>query len=273
MWKRIIFNSAFYGAVGIWPSRDQTQTIADPNAFEDLLIANLLGGEIQLGHRIGECDFDLVRRTYREGDGLVLKPDKPIAPIDRSYLEGGMVGYTESRIGSHSWFYVLSLPSAGYLPNFRPSDLELEGKWLVYNFDRQSASIKDATDTINLSPNVKHEYFVLAPLLQNQMAVVGDVEKFVTMADMRIGSIESSEGSLRVAVISNSAKNPMIVGYSNARPARVAVGNLELNEVSSLKRLGSAKDGWFWDYQTKLWHVKVDFGGSPSMEMKRFEIR
>jgi len=91
-WKQVIFTSAFYGAVGIWPSRDNIQTIADPNAFEDTLIANLLGGSIQLGHRIGECNFDLLRHTYREGDELILKPDRPIAPIDRCYQAGCALG-------------------------------------------------------------------------------------------------------------------------------------------------------------------------------------
>ena len=67
-WKQVIFTSAFYGALGIWPSRDNIQTIADPNAFEDTLLANLLAGSIQLGHRIGECNLALLRHTYREGD-------------------------------------------------------------------------------------------------------------------------------------------------------------------------------------------------------------
>jgi hypothetical protein len=31
----------------------------DPNAYEDTPLANLLGESIQLGHRIGECNFEL----------------------------------------------------------------------------------------------------------------------------------------------------------------------------------------------------------------------
>ena len=148
-----------------------------------MLLANLLGGEIQLGHRIGECNFDLVRKTYREGDGLILKPDRPIAPIDPCYLQGGAVGYTESTHNGNTWYYVLSLPAAGYLSEFCPQDLGGKGRWAVYNHDSRQVSIVDATSPLALQRDAKHEYFVLAPLFENQVAVFGDVEKFVTMAD------------------------------------------------------------------------------------------
>jgi hypothetical protein len=273
LWKRILFNSAFYGALGIWPSRDQSQTVADPNAFENMLLANLLGGEVQLSHRIGDADFSLVRKTYRDGDELVLKADRPIRPIDRCYLEGGWVGYTESLIGSRSWYYVLSLPAAGYLSNFRPSDLGLEGRWIVYNFDSRTASVKSWTDAVDLSRDVKHEYFVLAPVLENGMAVVGDPEKFVTMADMQIASVEASVDSLRIGVVSNAANSPIIAGYSAVQPTELATGNVSLNEVSSFSALTRERQGWFWDHQSKLWYVKIDFAGATKMETRQVEIR
>ena len=272
-WKQLLFTSAFYGAVGIWPSRDNIQTVADPNAEEDTLIANLLGGEIQLGHRIGECNFDLLAKTYRAGDGLILKPDQPIVPLDRSYIEGGAVGYTQSTISGRSWYYVLSLPSAGYLPEFAPSDLGVDGKWAVYRYETKTVSIRSADSMIKLEKEAKHEYFVLAPVMTNGMAVIGDVNKFVTMADMRIAFVEPEGNSLRVGVISNQAENPVVTGYSSARPTSVGSGGKELQEVSSLNRLAEAKEGWFWDYQKNLWSVKIDFSGQSNMNTLSFDIR
>ena len=49
-------------------------------------------------------------------------------------------------------------------------------------------------------------------------------------------------------------------------------GNTKLEEVSSLDRLKAAKSGWFWDHQTKLWYVKVDFAGAANMETRVFSI-
>jgi hypothetical protein len=272
-WRHLIFTSAFYGALGIWPSRDNIQTIADPNAYEDTLLANLLGGSIQLGHRIGECNFELLRKTYREGDGLILKADRPISPLDRCYLEGGVVGYTESQRNGRTWYYVLSLPAAGYFPSFSPSDLGVKGRCVVYNHDSRIASIRDADSSIHLQREAKHEYFIVAPVLENGMAVIGDVEKFVTMADMRVASVEPSPEAIRVEVISTESHNPIIVGYATTRPTGVQAGETVLGQVSSLDRLKMATSGWFWDYQTKLWRVKVSFAGASGMEKRSFRIR
>ncbi len=272
-WKQIIFTSALYGAVGIWPSRDNIQTVADPNAEEDTLIANLLGGEIQLGHRIGECNFALLAKTYREGDGLILKPDRPIVPIDRSYLEDGLLGYTQTNTSRRSWYYVLSLPAAGSLTDFTPSDLGVDGKWAVYNYDAKDVEIHSSDSAIRLRKNAKHEYFIVAPVMENGMALIGDVEKFVSMADMRIASAEiAGNRSLRVGVLANHAKSPIITGYSGDRPTHVVSGTKDLAETSSLDRLAAADEGWFWDYQKHLWFVKLNFVAAVNFQTLYFEI-
>ncbi len=72
--------------------------------------------------------------------------------------------------------------------------------------------------------------------------------------------------------MSNQEWNPVTVGYAGQRPAGVNVENTELNEVSSLDGLRSAKSGWFWDRQTKLWHVKIDFGSAVNMETRVFKM-
>ena len=271
-WKHVIFTSAFYGAVGIWPSRDNIQTIADPNAFEDTLLANLLGGSIQLGHRIGECNFDLLKHTYREGDGLVLKASRPIAPIDRCYQSGCALGYTQSDLGGKSWYYVLSLPLAGYTPHFTPSCLGAAGEFAVYNWDTHTVFLRNADSPVELVPEAKHEYFVVAPILRNGMAVLGDLSKFVTMADKQIQFVEEDGGAVRVGVIANANHSPVISGYCAERPSEVKTGTQDLVPVSSLDRLNRANSGWFWDYQTKIWHVKMSYTDSLEMNTKSFEV-
>lgn len=271
-WKHVMFESAVYGAVGLWPSRDNIQTIADPNAWEDLLLANLLGGEIQLGHRIGEANFDLIRKTYREGDSLVLKPDHPIAPLDRCFLEQCAVGSTSSTIDGRTWFYVLSLPNSGSLHDMEVANLGVGGNWAVYDYDTHTASVVNATTPINLRQEAKHQYLVVAPILPNGMAILGDTSKFVTMADMRISSVKAIDAGVDVGVIASSAKSPIIAGYSDRRPRLVTVGRQNLTEQSSLDRLERASSGWFWDHQTRLWYVKLDFSAESQMTTRVFHI-
>jgi hypothetical protein len=272
MWKQMTFGSALYSAVGLWPSRDNIQSVADPNALEDMLFANLLGGEIQLGHRIGEADFALIARTYREGDDLILKPDRPIVPLDRCYHEACAVGYTQSAKDGKDWFYILSFPSSGYPPTFSLSEVGATGNWVLYDFDLQSPSVLQATTPVLLRSTGKHQYLIAAPLFENGMAVIGDASKFVTMADKRVPSVSLAGGGLRVEVVSDQVANPVITGYSDRLPSGAVVGQVALAEASSLKRLQAASSGWFWDPQTKLWYVKVDFGDAKSMTTKTFTI-
>jgi len=104
------------------------------------------------------------------------------------------------------------------------------------------------------------------------MTVLGDLSKFVTMADKQIDSVEEDEQSLRVGVIANAKHNPIISGYSAERPSGVKTGDVELRAVSSLDRLSNGSSGWLWDYQTKIWHVKVNFTDSPEMTTKFFQV-
>jgi len=104
------------------------------------------------------------------------------------------------------------------------------------------------------------------------MAVIGDTTKFVTMAEMRIASVETTRDLLRVGVISNKDHNPVITGYSASRPKTVQVGETRLEMVSSLDQLQAATAGWFWDYQSKLWHVKVEFSSVASISTRTFQI-
>jgi hypothetical protein len=273
VWKHLIFTSAFYGALGIWPSRDNIQSGADPNGFEDVLLANLMGGSIELGHRIGEANWDLLKKVYREGDGLVLKPDRPIVPLDRCYFDGSAVGYTESNISGKRWYYVLSLPAGGYLAQFSASDTGASGAWAVFDWDRKSVSVQDAASPINLLRETKHQYFVLAPILENGMALFGDTGKFISMAEQRIAAVESSDKSIRVGVIASREESPTLTGYSPRRPSGMEIGGGKLAEAVSGDLLAAARSGWFWDPQTKLWSAKLDFSDATGIQTRWLTVQ
>jgi hypothetical protein len=143
---------------------------------------------------------------------------------------------------------------------------------VVYNHDTRRVSLVDASTFIPLERDAKHEYFVLAPLLQNGMAVIGDAEKFVTMGEKRIASVEVAGRALQIGVVSNQEWNPVTVGYAGERPAAVQVGDAKLEEMSSLDALRAARTGWFWDHQANLWHVKLDFAGASEMQTQVFSL-
>lgn len=272
-WKQMMFGSALYSAVGLWPSRDNIQTVADPDALQNLLFANLLGGEIQLGHKIGEADFKLIARTYRNGDDLILKPDRPIVPLDICYHTGCAVGDTYSQNGVKRWYYILSFPPSGRpLPTISMADFGRSQEWYVYDFALRAGRVVHDYTPLQLRDFGKYQYLIAAPLFSNGMTVIGDVSKFVTMSRKIVPAARTVGNSLAVSVRSDDAQNPIITGYSKVRPPQVRVDARNLREFSSLARLQQVPSGWFWDMETHLWYVKVDFASEKKMVTKTFTV-
>jgi hypothetical protein len=73
-------------------------------------------------------------------------------------------------------------------------------------------------------------------------------------------------------VLSNQADSPLVTGYADRRPSGVATQALKIPEASSLERVKAAKSGWYWDQQTKLWYVKVDFSDAKEIQSRTFSI-
>jgi hypothetical protein len=79
---------------------------------------------------------------------------------------------------AHNHFYRL-FPDHEMVPDtispsgFCPADLGGAGRWAVYNLETRVVFIKDASAPIPLEHEAKHEYFVVAPLLENGIAVIG----------------------------------------------------------------------------------------------------
>ena len=92
-------------------------------------------------------------------------------------------------------------------------------------------------------------------------------------SDARIASVASDQRSVSVGVIAGAGVSPTITGWSPARPERVEVAGRDLPQVTSLRRLQAAREGWYWDYMSKLWHVKVDVGTVEAMQTKQFTLQ
>ena len=83
-------------------------------------------------------------------------------------------------------------------------------------------------------------------------------------ADMRDPQLKQREAGC----MSGSVESGMESGHLGLRCSLAGAGKLA--ETSSLDRLQAAESGWFWDRQTNLRHVKVDFAGVQEMTAKSF---
>ncbi|MHB1356945.1 MAG: hypothetical protein ACYCZF_13335 [Anaerolineae bacterium] len=262
--RSFIYSSLLYGALGIWPARDNIQSMADPDGYEDILVANLSGGPIQLGHALGQANLDLLGKTFREGDGLLLKPDKPLVPLDRCFLQDDpLVAYTETHHQVGTWKYVLALNIAnegwpgGY---FTPGECGCDAKeYVLYDFHSQSAS-RIGRDERHICPDgVKHSYYILAPIFANGLVLIGDIRKFVTMADQRITDVVFNTHTLSFTVLAGGKSNVVVAGWAANKPSRITAGGNDLPEGNHNSWSALQVNTWCWNENTNMWHIHIRF--------------
>lgn len=220
-------------ALRVWPFKDNFQS-AEKFGEQEALISSLSAGMVGVGDKIGAADPTLLLRTCRK-DGLLLKPDKPATPIDAMFLPHKRPFITTTyseRKGFGKWIYLAAyhlaknhkertlfdrlwaLISYGgqdvskqfifpdevndWHVDLR-KDLEIEGPVVVYNWRTKEAFV--AIDRFDIQP-IEHlydyAYYVIAPIFSNEIALIGESEKFVTLADKRFSEIDIQNDSINL---------------------------------------------------------------------------
>lgn len=238
----------FAYAVGLWPFKDNFQSSAgqrptynimpEANPTEEALVSALSGGPVGPSDMIGKSDPTVILRTCRK-DGLLLKPDRPATPIDimflynKSELVGGKkpwVVTTESRheIGKTTYLAAFNLwPQNMYEPFVSFDEAGISGKHLIYNYESGDYKIVSDKVSFGLMPPEKAFYYVLCPVLQNGMAIIGETGKFVTMSAKRFPEVKLVDGLLSMTVEGVPGEKVEIGIYVPALPKQVSGADLE----------------------------------------------
>ena len=206
--------------------------VAGDNGEPEALLSALSTGPVGLGDRVGRFDPTLALRTCR-ADGLLVKPDVPIAAT-------GRVDVRAVRRSAAS----CSSPSAG--PTTRPAagptcsastptrpttrsraDHRSPGSATprpagdVVAWDWRARTAHPAGRRRRLAglagPQEGWTYLVLAPVLASGLAVIGDVDLFVTAGDARIEVSELPDGA-RV-VVKGAGEVVTVTGWAPSAPA------------------------------------------------------
>lgn len=242
-------------AVGIPPFKDNFQT-AEPYGEAETLIASLSAGMVGPSDALGAADAELLNRTCRS-DGLLLKPDRPALPIDAMFLPHERpftVSTFSRRTGLGTWTYLAAFHLSRNHPERRTLDaffagvsydfrdlgtmfvwpdevtdwsLSLEGDLAIADpmvaYDWRTGTAWPAEDRLDL-PEHPHlydfAYLVLAPILSNGLALIGEPDKFVTVADKRFLRVSTTENGLEIALAGAPAERVRLLAY-DARTERL----------------------------------------------------
>jgi hypothetical protein len=236
-WTNFLYTSRLASALGIWPFTDVfLSTEAD-----NLLVATLSAGPVGIGDPVGSMSGANLLRAVRR-DGVIVKPDVPLTPIDSSYRSAAhganapQIASTYTDFGALRAYYVFAYSQGSNTPaKFSPSDFGLDRPAYLYDYFAGAGQVVNPSDAL-VAPIVNSSlYFVAAPIGPSGMAVLGDVGQFVPLGKKRVSSLVD-DGVVRLTVaFANGEDSRLITGYSPFRPvaraSRGAVGPVTYDAV------------------------------------------
>lgn len=226
-WDAFLYNCQLAGALGIWPWADVFMSTETDN----LLLATLSAGMVGTGDAIGREDRDNLMQVVR-ADGVIVKPDVPIVPLDEDYLDAAvgkkspMVGWTRVDHGKlrTAYLFAFSRESADAETAFKPAELGFSGRVCVLNVRSKTVSWQNADEPVKipLTPDGT-AYYAIAPVGKSGLAFFGDEGKFVGNGRKRIADLTDERGALTVRVIFSAGEAKVrVFGFAEHAPRAVA---------------------------------------------------
>jgi hypothetical protein len=216
LWGWFLLVNGLARSLGLVPFKDVFLSGGDHAEVESLL-SSLSAGPVGIGDRLGAGDASVVAPCHR-ADGRLVKPDAPVAAVDRCYTTSWplgrtprlLVGETFTCHTAGTWRYVVALNPSSDEPVSGVVTRDELGDGVVW--DWRARQFVDAGDGWSLDlPPLGWAYAVAAPVVDG-VAVVGDPHLFVTAGDARIGDVDGR----RVTVVGAPGETVELVGWSTA---------------------------------------------------------
>lgn len=228
-WTNFLYSSRLASALGIWPFSDVFMS----GETHNLLLAVLSGGPVGVGDAIGSLNRVNLLGAVR-ADGVIVKPDVPLAPVDASFFSHSrgdmtqpMIASTYSAFGSLKATYIIGYDQGtGTYPTLQFSDFGLAGGGYLYDVLADTAVHVLPTD-LYPTPTNGFSYTVLVPTGPSGITLLGDHNQFAAFGKQRIPMF-TDDGTARITVaFAPSETKRTLHGISPTAPkARVLAGRL-----------------------------------------------
>ncbi|MFO8057065.1 MAG: hypothetical protein R6V10_07205 [bacterium] len=236
-WPAFHQTSMLAYAVGLWPFKDNFQTTPMQRPvrnefwpYEETLVSVLSAGLVGPGDKLGKTDKELLMKTCRE-DGVLLKPDRPATPIDVVYTDKTRPWIVTTKSGHEAGetYYVAAFnlwPYRMMKPEVSMVELGISGDYVVYDYREEKVLDTNNRIEFGLMPFNDAFYYVLAPVLENGMAIIGETDKFVTMSGKRFPRVDKAGESLKMDVAGVAGEEVRVTVYTPERVADVSGGEV-----------------------------------------------
>ncbi len=278
-WVWFLHGNALARALGLNPFKDvfishgkTSQSDGEPYAEIEALLAGMSGGPVGIGDQIGCSNREIIMRTCRE-DGVLIKPDVPLAAIDRCFRTNAffesapLIGETYSQHPAGRWQYIAifnanrsqqPLPYRMQLADL--GRLQPEAPVIVYDWRRRTWQQLEADGGWEGTLDFQDwDYRIVCPLLAGAITVFGDVGKYATVGDRRVAEIAATADGISFDVVGAPHTCVEIEGYAAAPPARITAwspGNTRVLETQG----NTGGESWNRDEQSGHWVAQVLLG-------------
>lgn len=250
-WDHFLYDSRLATAVGLWP-------FSDPFYSHDLgsvIISTLSGGPVAVADAMGQMDVPNLTATMR-GDGVVIKPDESLLPIDAMYADDAqneqkpMIAAARTSFGSGGAAYVFAYPrqESDTTVTVPLSELGFSQPVYAWNWVSHTGELIPAGGSVSMTFADGWAYDVLVPVGADGLALVGDTSKIATLGRKRIDAL-SNRGQLTATIaFAPNERDVIISGYAAASPSVTAkTGSARLVE---------------YDEQSHVFQIRVSPGPS-----------
>ena len=227
LWAWFLHTNVLARALGLWPYKDVFHSEAGSETREvEALLSALSGGPVGVGDRVGAADPAVIRRTCR-ADGVLVRPDVPVAAIDRAWFDAPvwtgelLTGSAHTQHAAGRWGYAVTA-NVGMEPRPNATRLALADlgddcpdaeSIAVYDWRSRTVAVHARAEGYDVALDPQGwDYRVLAPVLGNGVAVVGDRDVYATAGDSRIAEVACDGDEVTITVL-GAGETVHVVGW------------------------------------------------------------
>ncbi|MBN2157239.1 MAG: hypothetical protein JW776_14435 [Candidatus Lokiarchaeota archaeon] len=227
------FKDVFLSKTSGWFSRERQPELM-------ALVSALSCGPVGLGDRINEFGVENIFKTCRK-DGYLIKPDRPLTATDSMFVPHSkyFLATTYSDHDKLRWWYVVQSKLTVKQPRdlfFRLEDIGIEeqsSQFIAYNYFQNT--IRQFSENYPIETMLRgqeYNYWVLAPVLTDGFALIGDLTKFVVMSFQIFDFVEWKENELHLTLKSIKGEPFHLLFYDVNRIKSVSINGKSLKQNS-----------------------------------------